>query len=81
MGPKSSFVCATYGFSSVCGSYSILISSLFWPTKASTTGMNAGNQVTGALFNGLCSFGLLDFLILCFSEDLTLCLSVWLAFV
>ena len=37
--------------------------------------------MTGALFYASYSFGLLDFLLLCFSGDLMFCLSVWLAFV
>ena len=77
-GPKSSFVCATASALALFGAYeSISISSSSRPIKATTTGMNVGNQATWALFTGLYSFGLLDLLLLCFSGNF--CLSVWLA--
>ena len=78
---QSYFVCATNHLALFAAFESILISSLSRPTKATTPGMNTGNQVTGALFYGLYSFRLLDFLLVCFSGDLMFCLSVWLAFV
>jgi len=77
-GPKSSFVCATASALALFGAYeSISISSSSRPIKATTTGMNVGNQATWALFTGSYSFGLLDLLLLCFSGNF--CLSVWLA--
>ena len=73
MGPQSSFVCATNQLALFAAFESILISSLSKLTKATTAGMNTGNQATGALFYGLYSFGLLDLLLLCFSGDLMFC--------
>jgi len=79
-GPKSSFVCATASALALFGAYeSISISSSSRPIKATTTGMNVGNQATWALFTRSYSFGLSDLLLICFSGNF--CLSVWLAFV
>ena len=78
---QSYFVCATNQLALFAAFESISISSLSRLTKATTASMNMGNQVTGALFYGSYSFGLLDFLLSCFSGDLMFCLSVWLAFV
>ena len=80
-GPKSSFVCATASALALFAAYeSIFSSSLSRPTKAITASMNMGNQAIGALFTGSYAFGLLDLLLLCFSGNCALCLSVWLAF-
>ena len=83
-GPKSSFVCATASALALFEAYqSISISTSSRPIKATTTGMNVGNQATWALFTGSYSFGLLDLLLklICFSGNFVRCLSVWLAFV
>ena len=73
-GPKSSFVCATASALALFGAYeSISISSSSRPIKATTTGMNVGNQATWALFTGSYSFGLL---ISCLYASLgTLCVA------